>query len=250
MDRSHVEYMDRRFAEAMVVSKPYPHIYIRDVLPPMVYRAMCEALPREDYVFSCPPNAPSDASRFIGLRSDSESTVGMTGTVSLPWHNTFLPYIDYVDSLVDQAFAPAIARYYDSLIATGQMKHAPAHLSPGQALFCFRPAGWQIEPHVHSLGQLIQTMIYFPSPGFLPDQGTYLYYHPWFQKRPSLKELIDATVPFKPSWRKKLAPFEHNTLLSFLNTPDSIHGTVDRSGDPVRRYTFTARTIDSSVFIP
>jgi hypothetical protein len=129
------------------------------------------------------------------------------------------------------------------------MESTLERIARGQSLFCFRPAGWQIVPHTHSLDQLLQTMIYFPSEGFHAGQGTYLYGTPGL-RRPSIADQVKAVVPFKATKRPHLLPFAHNTLVSWINTPEAIHGTIDHSGDPSRRYVFLAHIIDRAVFPP
>jgi hypothetical protein len=131
--------------------------------------------------------------------------------------------------------------------SAGWFKETPTKISPGQSLFCFRPPGWKIIPHTHGLTQVLQTMVYFPSDGFSANQGTYLYRRPWYRKTPIDKQIREV-VPFRASKRPTLAPFAHNALISWINTPRAIHGTVDRPGDPPRRYIFLAHVIDQAAF--
>jgi hypothetical protein len=89
------------------------------------------------------------------------------------------------------------------------------------------------------MGQLIQSMIYFPLPGSSPQQGTVLYR----LKRPKTINGADLTRTFlfddddvEPTGSM---PYHPNTLASFLNTPLAIHASPNVPG-PSRRYTFTA----------
>lgn len=226
-------HISSQVSRAQVRLIPFPHIYVPEIFPLTLYGAMCESLPPADYVERCSPEAPNDNSRLFDLTAATKRSNGLDDLAGL-WHRHFGPAIEALHQFVPLAFHDALARYFK------QMGWSSQEIKPGQALFCFRAPGWQIRPHTHGLTQLLQTMVYFPSGNFHAGQGTYLYRFPWFRRAKINRDL--ASYYRWPQGPATLLPFAHNTLVSWINTPRALHGTIDHAGDPPRRYIFLAHT--------
>jgi hypothetical protein len=233
-------YIRDRLASAEVQSEPFPHIYTESILRPCTYQAMLESLPSHDYVMSCEQNTFTDTSRIFDLFNSDGSGKGLEKTAAL-WRERFSPILESLSDAIVERWQVHLARYYEELLKASHITVAPAKVKRGQSLFCFRPAGWRILPHTHGLTQLLQTMVYFPSEGFRTEQGTYFYELPWY--RPT-KIYQDKATRYRFPGRATLMPFAHNALVSWINTPRAVHGTVDHPGDSPRRYIFMAHVTD------
>ena len=290
----HAAYITARFTAAPVRTDPFPHLVVPDVLPPAIYQAMEADSPSgpEWTVAGCVDTfrvqrrkraaghsswgaavlATGDCvsilrhnhGRFVqpmfGVRPKNPGSFGLSRYTRL-WQK-YQPYFDFVDELALQAYRPHIQCYLDLLQRLGLLTGTlSTHFA--QSVFCQRLEGWRIQPHVHDLPQIVQSMIYFPLPGSQPEQGTVLYR----PKRPlsiaSSKlfagqndatgdeaESPQATLCFEEQDVDKagMLTYAPNTLGSFLNTPLSIHGTVAVSGGPARRYVFTATALSRRSF--
>jgi hypothetical protein len=259
MERGAEAYIRDRFVGARVILDPFPHLIVRDVLPDTVYRAMETALPGGarwklaaleaewrlrgwKHTLACAANRRRTISQpYFGVREpDRSHGFGLGGFAEL-WRAQFGDYVALVDQLTIAAFTSPIASYRERLAADGIPLGSEIRL--GQSLFCQRGANWDIQPHTHGLAQIIQSMIYFPVSGSHEDQGTVLY-----NLRASLRieaRQFGATRPFtdKEAERALVLPYQRNSLVSFINTPEAVHSTNPVEGPP-RRYIFSCMEAD------
>lgn len=232
-------YIRRRFAAAEVEPWPFAHLYLPDVLPPDIYRAMDAAQPSErswqDAVrhkqvarlgaagagrFGLVPagvrlrlkRPPPERISFSFQHRDAAGELALYAQV---WRDRFLPYIELIDRLLLDAFGVA-----------GQA-------APGQREMSFCAAGWSIKPHWHGDAELTNALIYFPSEQNMRAQGTYLY----DVRAPAA---AGAGGEFDPRAIRgaHLCEYAPNTLVAWLNTPHAAHGSVAQPGDPPRRYVY------------
>jgi hypothetical protein len=173
----------------------------------------------------------------IAIREHDKSTPPLD-RYEPQWRDAFRPYIDLLDQLTIEAFQPHTDAYAAQLLDQGFV-NARSDLLLGQALFTHRNKGWMIPPHTHTSTQVIQSMIYFPLPGAKPEHGTYLYRLKRGRSAPG--KALTTTYNFANADIEVagLMPYHENTLASFLNTPISVHASVDDLKCPSRRYTFT-----------
>jgi hypothetical protein len=251
-DTAHIK---ARFSQAALQTVPFPHLVVRDVLPEAVYRGMENDTPPA-YLWALsaatmtltqnvPRGIPQVFQPFFSMRKGTpDLTTALLSGYSRRWIERYQAHIDLIDKLTREAFAPALRTYEAWLKARGLCEA----LSPaeGSSFFCQRTAEWNIAPHTHGLAQLIQSMIYMPLPGSAQDQGTVL----WKLKRPVDDDLsaFMGTRHFADDDIERVLtlPYERNVLVSFLNTPYSIHSSPDVRG-PARRYVFT-QSISASPF--
>lgn len=244
MNPDYERYIRDRFAQARVTDDPFPHLVIRDVLPPALYSEMEQDCPgrfRHMIAAAC-------ATRGRPLRRhwqqptfairDGDATTFSLGRYADQWRDRYRIYVDLIDRLTIEAYQPAVDIFLSRLQRAGFIA-APAPLQVGQGIFTHRTEWWRIPPHVHASAQIIQSMIYFPLSGSTPEQGTVLYK----LRRPKTVRAAELmqTYAFAADEVEQagLMPYHPNTLASFLNTPISIHASPDVPG-PARRYTFTA----------
>jgi hypothetical protein len=224
----HQQYIRDKFARAAVALEPFPHLHIRDVLPPELYQEMEAALP--------PPREVKSAIRHDQLRRwvrrawrrprpdpvyfyvSAEAKAGHLDRYAPEWQRRFGDYLVLVENLLHERF-----RIQEPWLS-------------GQRVFFFRPAGWAIQPHVHPSAELTNTMIYFPSAQNTVEQGTLLY-------RPRANGALAAsqvTVEHKREELEPVAiiPFLPNTLISWINTPTAMHGSIEIAGGAQRRYLY------------
>jgi hypothetical protein len=257
MISAHEAYIRARFAAAAVTNDPFPHLVIRDVLPPALYAEMESNCPSalectmstlrlrlrrtSRLGFTLPLLLRTDEQPMFALRGGDRTTPPL-GRYAKLWQQRYAPYIELIDRLTIEAYRDATATFLDRMRATGFVRQIKP-LAIGQGLFTHRTETWRIGPHVHSSGQIIQSMIYFPLPGSSPEQGTVFFR----LKKPKTVPAIDLMQTFvfaddeiEPAGAM---PYHPNTLASFLNTPLAIHASPDVPG-PARRYTFTAAVMD------
>jgi len=231
-------YIRRRFAAAAIEPWPFPHLYIPDVLPPDVYRAMDVAQPSEDAWsdairqrqldrlranqgrFQLVPaplrlrlaNLPPDQISFSFHHRDAAGELALYAQV---WRDRFLSYVDLIDGLLLDALGVA------------------AQASRGQREMSFCAAGWAIKPHWHGDAELTNALIYFPSEQNTRAQGTYLY----DVREPAAS---GAGSEFDPQTigGAHLCEYAPNTLVAWVNSRHSAHGSVAMPDDPPRRYVY------------
>jgi hypothetical protein len=236
-------YIRERFAGARVNEDPFPHLVIRDVLPPALYAEMKICLPTsQKWMLAALADSLSEKRQRLGLplalaglarsyvkrtlmqpmfalRPDNQ-TSAVLSTYSDRWIKRFRLYIDLVDDLTAHAFAP----------------HLNGTTKRGQSVFC-RRIEWAISPHVHDRQQSIQSMIYFAKDDTAPERGTILYRPKRGGEVPSLS---DRTVHVDASRLEQVTvmPYYPNTLASFVNIEHSFHSPPLTAGS-ARDYVFT-----------
>ena len=224
----HQDYIREKFSRAAVAEEPFPHLCIRDALPLELYREMEDALPARAEVRRAltrdrlrrwarrPWRWPDAGPVYFYVSADAMA--GHLDGYAAEWHRRFGDYIALVETLLHERL-----RVQEPWVS-------------GQRVFFFRPTGWAIPPHVHPRSEVTNTMIYFPSAQNLVEQGTLLY-----RPRPNakLKRSSDTaeydSAELEPA---TIIPYLRNTLISWVNTPDAVHGSIEIAGAPARRYLY------------
>jgi hypothetical protein len=224
----HKKYIEERFARAELSEEPFPHMRVRDVLPPEVYREMEAALP--------PPAEVKRAllrDRFrrwikrawrlpkpdpVYFYISNEAKAGHLDSYAAEWHRRFGGYVGLVERLLHER------------LRVQQPWHS------GQRVFFFRPTGWAIPPHVHPRAELTNTLIYFPSSENTVEQGTLLY-----RARPGVTLKGESGTAEYGSDQLEpvtIVPYLPNTLVTWINTPGSVHSSIEIAGGAPRRYLY------------
>lgn len=117
-----------------------------------------------------------DVAELLGKRTEFEKCGTMpAGAQSLQrhvakWQSHYQPYIDLVDRLTAEKFAPHTASYFSQIVVSGLSDTTPIQ-KLGDCQVCQRMRGWTSGPHTPALPQLIQSLIYFAGPKSSLDQG-------------------------------------------------------------------------------
>ncbi|WP_316207170.1 MULTISPECIES: hypothetical protein [unclassified Bradyrhizobium] len=250
MNPTHEAYIRERFDQVVVLSDPFPHFVLYEVLPPDLYNAMERALPPRwrwklaAFGETFRHRGMAEAWRqlkqgeFIaqphfGVRAPDVSAHFGLSSYRRHWKGQFGPMLELVDSLTAKVFEPHLISYQQKIVAAGVPLGAKWSL--GQAIFCQRGREWTIDRHTHYLGQVIQSLIYFPLPGSSADQGTLLYRIKQSMQVPA-REFYSTRI-FGPEEVEAatLLPYQANCMVSFMNTPYAVHSTSTAAGPP-RRY--------------
>lgn len=217
-------YVRDKIAKTVVVTAPFPHIIIRDALPQHLYDAMAASLPdhsfgvREALRIALPreierrlwPLPPAE--RFFYIGDEQAASRGLEN-LAAEWRHKFRPVCEVIASALHEKLG------------------APPHRAGHRTLF-YRPTGWAVDPHVHHPSELLNALLYFPTPKNWPDQGTVLY-----RRR-------DAIAPGISEFDRRalepaaIVPYIPNCLVAWLNGPNTIHGSNEIEGTPARRYLY------------
>lgn len=241
MKAEHERYIRTRFAAATVHDDPFPYLEIDGILPPDLYETMNAAAPGPVYCAALIALSRLKSSTpmpvHFALRKNNFSSPGLL-RFEKSWER-FADVITLVDELILATFRPRIARYLSVLRHRGLIR-AETSIDLGQAIFCHRTRGWEIGPHLHNISQLVQSMIYFPLPGSKPEQGTLFYRFRDRGRHMAASDLQHTImIPMSAIEEAVSITYEPNKLVSWLNTPLSVHASSNITS-PNRRYTFTA----------
>lgn len=228
MNPDYARYIRDRFSAAAVNPDPFPHILIRDVLPADLYSSLDATQPTErewrdgaqrEYM----RNRKRGRLRFWRTSPRLPQTVHFAMD-DAPEASDFSPY--------SAPFNKKAGPYVSLLETEIHAKFRRQDWRPGQRLFFYREPGWAIEPHTHSAAELTNSLLYFPSAENSSDQGTFFY------RRKTCEPKDDAV--FRPQDLEVSAfiPYTPNTLISWVNSPDSVHGSVEIAGAASRRYLY------------
>jgi hypothetical protein len=226
MNSEQEAYIRRRFDAAEVKADPFAHLVVRDVLPTEVYEDMDGAQPAERQWLKAVRRRsgyrPSRRSFRLGLglfrNSPAQIALSADETdfpeVSAEWREKYEPYLAFVETLLH-----------------GKLKRQDWR--PSQKIFFYRPAGWAIVPHAHSSAELTNSLLYMPSKHNTSDQGTFFY-----RIKPGVAVKEGNPRNYLPSEVEAAGfiPYTPNTLVSWVNSPTTVHGSVELSGGAARRY--------------
>jgi hypothetical protein len=231
----------------MIQLDPFPHVVIPDVLPCSLYNDIVGKLPESDMWQKLGPN--------LKLREGSASSFPQH--INKSW-TEYYGLFEALDALLLYRFNLVLNEYLAKLYTRGLLVRelTASDLKLGSAVFVERKASWRIEPHIHDLTQVIQAMLYMPHKGASKENGTILY-------RLKGSKIVDSSNLFLTFDHNNgaryacmtctedevesavMLPYEPNTLVAFLNTPNTIHAsppTTER-----RRYAFSSCVMPNGV---
>ncbi len=228
--------------DAKIIEEPFPHMVVPDVVNNDFYKQMLAIMPTEeawkDVAGIGQPN--------LALRWGSASS--FPTSVVMDWAK-FSDVFLALDLALLNKFRPYLEIYLRALYTAKLTKGDEVtfeQLQLGSAVLCERTPSWWIEPHLHDLTQVVQSMLYMPYSGTEGIQnGTILYRLKRSRKIPSRMLFKEedprngarrAALTFEEDELEEAArlPYQPNTLVAWINTPQAIHAspvTKDR-----RRY--------------
>ncbi|HUC64004.1 MAG TPA: hypothetical protein VMA53_01170 [Stellaceae bacterium] len=225
-------YIEGRIADATIIGRPYPYIYVREIFPAALYQAMTRDLP-EPEAWENSGVAEPHFDIIGGNTSDGLETAAQM------WRERYSGYIDLLNRLLAAKFSSQIDAVFGRYGKLGLINGTP-EIFTGQSLFCQRPSGWQITPHAHNIAEVLQSLIYFPLTGSDTGLGTRLFET---SLRAELSRIDiqhkDGSFARERVWFFESVPYEPNALFTFLNSPIAVHSAEDTAHEPPRRYIFT-----------
>jgi hypothetical protein len=232
VDPQHAERIKSNIRNSKIFSEPFPHLYIQDVFPFALYRAMERDLPRDEAWNASGAYAP----HFSLVADDAPASLK---EASLAWQARYSGYIDLLNRLLFERLQRPIKKVFKRYSALG-LTNGNLQFGTGQSVFCRRPSGWQITPHSHNMQEIVQSLIYFPIAGSPRSLGTRL-----FRALPNASLPRDHIQRRDSSWdqlyieRAGAVPYEPNALFAFVNSPIAVHAAEETEGMPARQYIFT-----------
>jgi len=190
---------------------PFPHLVVRDLLPPTFYEALLRAIP--------PPTFWRDA----GFRRENWHVDGDRGPVfsESTWRymHTVVGNQMIMPALLER-FRPHIQSYWSDFFGIDAAT-VDGHYECGEGRLQLRRGGYKLEPHLDPPRAVLTVLIYLAKPGDDDAFGTDIYASDplpvkrvgiYYPGREGLNVQKVGRVPFTP-----------NTLLAFM-TATSVHG--------------------------
>lgn len=236
-------HIRERFAASSVEVDPCVHLIVENVLPTEFYCQIEADIPDEKlWIAAYKHNLetlPEDLScPMFDCRDPNRSSASMIDA-ALIWQEKYIDIIGFITGQIREKLRPQIDSYMAQLIAAGVYNEPQALMSPINE-FCYRPAGWNIKPHAHDLIQAVQWMLYFPLPDSTEQQGTTFYRLKSPLRIEGGKIHDNGSIWFDDVSYSFMVPYRRNTLVVFLNTPHTAHGSLELSDMVARRYFFVS----------
>jgi hypothetical protein len=155
------------------------------------------------------------------------------------WRMRYSGYVDFLNRLLLEKLHRPIQNVLNRYTAFGLVKDS-VQLRTGQSLFCRRPSGWEITPHTHNIGEVVQSLIYFPIPGSPTSLGTRLFQLSRFARfsRAHIQKKDSSLNRLQVKYAGAVG-YEANALFAFVNSPIAVHAAEETAGLPPRQYIFT-----------
>ncbi len=219
-----------------VFTDPFPHLVIEPLLPPKIFQALLEAVPREDFF-------DGEKRKHLDMRG-----IGLTSTVA-PLYSTAI-WSSFRWDIVRRVLGPLLGERFrphareflrlglgEDLVDEALALPLQAH---GLRLMLRRP-GWRLAPHLDPRDQFITTLLYLARPGEPETYGTQLFR---VHRDNFVSAYANTYYPEEDGIRCELVktmPYRGNLCLSFLNMGGGAHGaSVPADAEPanLRRIVF------------
>jgi hypothetical protein len=237
-----------RIAGADIRTDPFPHIVVRDALPAAIYDRLLSCAPTRDRWMEAERASVNARQPNIALRAGSATSLRRDEQTR--W-SRFYPIFEALDLCVLGKFFSSVESYLGKLHSQGMLAQrvSATEVGIGSAVLTERSSAWRIEPHIHDLTQVVQTMLYMPHADDEPQDNGTIFYKLKDSRRVDCKSMF---MPFDPRNGAREAcvafaddavepvlalPYEPNTMVAFLNTPASIHASPRTTIR--RRYAFS-----------
>jgi hypothetical protein len=213
------QYTLYQIANAALREHPYPHILVRDVFEPELYRRMQENL--------LPPNLmrPIKEERAVGSAySDARYVYTLSrdkvGALPQPY-GAF--WDEFTSWLLGTPFAQALFNKFGIYIHQRFGDPKPAFYN--EALLVDDRMRYVLGPHSDTPSKVITLLFYLPADDSRAHLGTSIY----APRDPSFRCPGGPHHPFDLFHRVTTMPYVPNTLFAFFKTDNSFHGV-----EPIR----------------
>ena len=226
MSSSAEQYTLYQIANAPLREHPFPHILVRDVFEPALYRRMMENI--------LPPALmhPIKKERPVGKSySDDRYVYTLTRDkiTNLPQ-----PYGDFWNEftqwLLDAPFALTLFHKFGTFIHRRFGDPQPAFHN--EALLVDDRVRYALGPHTDTPSKVITLLFYLPADDSHPHLGTSIY----APRDPAFRCPGGPHHPFDLFDRVLTMPYLPNTLFAFVKTDNSFHGVEPIRDQDYRRH--------------
>jgi len=224
--RAHVE---QAIAASPLLTDPFEHIVVDNLVPPDVYELMLEARPPE---------------AFFDPRDPAKQDLRMPMAAGPALMKAVWAFVD--DTLAMRIIRPAVLEKFDAALR----RHVEEAFGPGlyervlalppsrsSARLALRRPGYALAPHRDPKRSMLTCLIYLAAPGDEERYGTQLYRvtndseahykQTYFPEQEGATCALVKTVPFRP-----------NSMLVFLNSRGAHGAAIPPDAPPTERYTF------------
>ena len=225
MSSSAEQYSLYQIANAPLREHPFPHILVRDVFEPALYRQMMEHL--------LPPALmrPIKEERPVKNYSDARYVYTLTRDKvdALPQ-----PYRGFWDEftrwLLDTPFAVTLFNKFGTFIHQRFGDRQPSYYN--EALLVDDRVRYSLGPHTDTPSKVITLLFYLPADDSRPHLGTSIY----APRDPSFSCPGGPHHPYELFNRVMTMPYLPNTLFAFFKNDHSFHGVEPIRDKDYRRH--------------
>jgi hypothetical protein len=224
--RAHVE---RAITAAPLLTEPFDHTIIENLLPDDVYDLLLEARPPEAFF---DPRDPAKQDLSLPMAFGPRLITSVWGFVD----QTLAMQI--IRPAVLQKFEEPLQRYIDQTFGAElreRVRSLPPSTSSGR--LALRRPGYLLAPHRDPKRSMLTCLMYLAAPGENEAYGTQLYRviddaeadykQTYFPEQDGRRCELVTTVPFRP-----------NSMLVFLNARGAHGASIPRDAEPTNRYTY------------
>jgi hypothetical protein len=226
MSTADEQYTLERLAQSQPVAQPFPHLLVRDIFEPALYRRLLAHLLPAELM------RPIKEVRRVGKKySDARFVFPLTpdSIGGLP-----TPYRGFWQDLHAWLMAPAFAA--GLFTKFGEQAYARLGGNPAglyhQSMLVDDRTRYSLGPHTDFPAKVITVLIYLPADDARPHLGTSIY-------RPrdgAFRCAGGPHYPFEHFERVATMPYLPNTLFAFFKTDDSFHGVEPIDDGDYRRH--------------
>jgi len=227
-------YINRKLDEAIVETDPFPHIIVRDILPPGLYQKILEHWP-DSSIFT-PSSSPKRRHLYV-IKGCAEAHKQLSSSEAVFWRSFGEIVVKYIKNKVIERLTPFLCYKFPN--ATESELES---IRQNMRFFDSRREGLMIDFSGYSIGMHVdQAYLLAGMLIYCPEDDRHMNFGTAFYKAINGETSID--VGTAPSWLTvdsfrlaKKAPYAPNTLVVFMQNPKGWHG-VEALNDPsyVRR---------------
>ena len=217
-------YVAYRIANAPVRQYPFPHIYVRDVLPADYYAELQRCLPPREAFASL-----EEARGTKGYPERSVMPLGGELPASLDERQRAF-WRDLARWVFAGRLGPAVLDRFAPIVQQ-RIRDEPEMEISDELLLVRDRTRYSLGPHTDSPRKVVSVLFYLPADDRLARHGTSLY----TPRNPSFTSVRGDHYPFEDFERVETMPFVPNSVFAFAKTPVAFHGVEPVAEEGVER---------------
>jgi hypothetical protein len=220
------QYTLYQIANAPLRLHPFPHILVREVFEPALYRAMLEHL--------LPPELMQPIKQVRSVGSEYSEQRFVFPLAPEPLGKLPPPYLGFWEGfaawLLDLPLAYALLDKFAPFVRERFGAEPPVFYN--ESMLVDDRTQYSLGPHTDALNKLITLLFYLPADASRPHLGTSIY----APRDPAFRCPGGPHYPFEMFERVVTMPYVPNTLFAFFKTDNSFHGVEPLRDENVRRH--------------